>query len=155
MAEPTKSWKVFQEVFGANSIIVDSNGDITFAGDFATTGDHTITGDVTITGSFAVTGQSLLTGAVNIVGAVGINGDATLTAGKDVVLSKSSQAAFSKLQLAILNTTPTTSVITKGDLWLHKVTTDIYRLAMCISNGVGTVKRMRRADFDVSLGSAS
>lgn len=149
MAEPTKSWKVFQEVFGANSIIVDSNGDITFAGDFATTGDHTIAGDVTITGSFAVTGQSLFTGAVNI------NGDTTLTAGKDVVLSKTSQAAFSKLQLAILNTTPTTSVITKGDLWLHKVTTDIYRLAMCISNGVGTVKRMRRADFDVSLGSAS
>lgn len=149
MAEPTASWKVFQEVFGANSIIVDSNGDITFAGDFATTGDHTIAGDVTITGSFAVTGQSLFTGAVNI------NGDTTLTAGKDVVLSKTSQAAFSKLQLAILNTTPTTSVITKGDLWLHKVTTDIYRLAMCISNGVGTVKRMRRADFDVSLGSAS
>lgn len=149
MAEPTKSWKVFQEVFDVDSIIVDSNGDITVSGDFATTGDHTITGDVTITGSFAVTGQSLFTGAVNI------NGDTTLTAGKDVVLSKSSQAAFSKLQLAILNTTPTTSVITKGDLWLHKVTTDIYRLAMCISNGVGTVKRMRRADFDVSLGSAS
>ena len=149
MAEPTQPWKLFQELFNAEEYIVDSSGNIT------STGAQTITGDVTITGSFAVTGQSLLTGAVNVVGALGVNGDATMTAGKDIVLSKTDQTTFSKLQLALLNTTPATTAVVKGDLWLHKVTTDIFRLAMCISSGVASVKRMRRADFDVTLGSAS
>jgi len=150
MAEPTVAWKLFQELFGAEDYIVDASGNIT------STGSQTITGDVTITGSFAVTGQTLLTGAVNVVGAVGINGDTTLTAGKDVVLSKTGQASFSKLQLAVLNTAPASAGLSKGDMWVHKVTTDIYRLAMCISTATGASQRVRRAlAMDVTLGSAS
>ena len=150
MAEPTQPWKLFQELFNAEEYIVDSSGNIT------STGAQTITGDVTITGSFAVTGQSLLTGAVNVVGALGVNGDATMTAGKDIVMSKTGQASFSKLQLAVLNTAPASAGLTKGDMWMHKVTTDIYRLAVCISTATGASQRVRRAlAMDVTLGSAS
>lgn len=146
MAEPTKIWKVFQETYGVDNFIVDSDGNITFTGDNALTGDQTITGDLTVTGDVSITGS------FGVTGTSVITGDSQHTG--DIVMNKTGQASFSKLQLAVLHTAPASAGLTKGDIWIHKGTTDVYSLALCVSTAAGTVKRMRR-HIDVTLGSAS
>lgn len=82
----------------------------------------------------------------------------TVDSNGDIVLNQSgqTQADFRRLQLAVLTTAPSSAGLTKGDIWVHKVTTDMYRLAMCISTATGAVQRVRRAlAMDVTLGSAS
>lgn len=51
----------------------------------------------------------------------------------DLVHYKTSQSAFGRTQLAVLNTAPSSAGLTKGDIWLAKATTDVYRLALCAS----------------------
>ncbi len=50
------------------------------------------------------------------------------------------QTSFARLRLPILNTAPASADLTKGELWLSKGTTDIYRLTLCISTATGAVK---------------
>lgn len=80
----------------------------------------------------------------------------TVDSNGDIVLQQTgqSQADFRRLQFAILSTAPASAGLTKGDVWLHKGTTDVYSFALCTSTAAGTVKRMRRY-IDVTLGSAS
>jgi len=82
----------------------------------------------------------------------------TVDSNGDIVLNQTgqTQSDFRRLQLAVLTTAPSSAGLTKGDLWVHKVTTDIYRIAMCISTATGASQRVRRAlAMDVTLGSAS
>lgn len=58
----------------------------------------------------------------------------------DINLNKTDQTTFSKLKLPILNTAPSSAGLVKGDLWLAKATTDVYRMAMCISTAAGYVR---------------
>ena len=73
-----------------------------------------------------------------------------------LVLNKTSQAAFSKLRLPILSTAPTSAAgIKKGDIWLAQATTDVYRLAVAISDTTATVVRYGGRITRVTLGSVS
>ena len=86
-------------------------------------------------------------GAFQAVGAAGASGE---------ILGKGTggQTAFAKLRLPILSTAPSSAGLTKGDLWLALATTDVYRLAMCISTATGAPRyghRITRA----TIGTAS
>lgn len=59
--------------------------------------------------------------------------DINMTSGEHIVLNKTDQTTYSRLRLPILSTAPASASLTKGDLWLAKATTDVYRIALCIS----------------------
>lgn len=64
------------------------------------------------------------------------------------------QTTFARLRLPILETAPASAGLTKGDIWLAKATTDVYRFAICISTAAGTPRyghRFTRA----TIGTAS
>lgn len=116
---------------------------------------------LTITLASAVTGDALVvqdsTGTELFV--IGPAGQLTFagqagTAG--VVLQKTGtgQTTFARLRLPILETAPASAGLTKGDVWLAKATTDVYRFALCISTAAGTPRyghRFTRA----TIGTAS
>jgi hypothetical protein len=156
VAGQTGDFLVLQNSGGTERFVVDKDGDITLGG------------DLTITGSFAVTGSSVFTGAITqsggavlVKGAAQFNQGITISTGAgDLVLKKNATHAaatpFSRLNLAMLHTAPTSAAgCTTGDLFLFHVTTDVWRLAMCVSGAATTFARIRRASFDVTLGSAS
>lgn len=58
----------------------------------------------------------------------------------DVNLGKTDQTTFVKLGLPILNTAPSSAGLTKGDVFLAKATTDVYRMVLCISTATGAVR---------------
>ncbi len=64
------------------------------------------------------------------------------------------QTSFARLRLPILVTAPSSADLSKGDLWLSKGTTDIYRLTLCISTVTGAVKYGARFTRD-TIGTAS
>ncbi len=64
------------------------------------------------------------------------------------------QSIFARLKLPILNTAPASAGLAKGDIWLAKATTDVYRLAICVSLATGAVKYGSRAIRD-TIGTAS
>jgi hypothetical protein len=78
-------------------------------------------------------------GAITTIPSITVPGAAG-TAG--VVLSKTGtgQTTFARLRLPILETAPASAGLTKGDLWLAKATTDVYRFALCISTATGAVR---------------
>ena len=69
--------------------------------------------------------------SITIPGATGVAG---------IVLQKTGtgQTTFARLRLPILETAPASAGLTKGDVWLAKATTDVYRFALCISTAAGT-----------------
>ncbi len=77
-------------------------------------------------------------------------GDALNVSAKGTV----GQTAFARLRLPILNTAPASAGLAKGDIWLAKATTDVYRLAICVSLATGAVKYGSRAIRD-TIGTAS
>lgn len=86
-------------------------------------------------------------GALSITGNAGNSG---------VILNKTGtgQTTFARLRLPILETAPASAGLTKGDIWLAKATTDVYRFAICISTAAGTPRyghRFTRA----TIGTAS
>lgn len=115
----------------------------------------TITGAGSQTGDFVVLRNSSETelaffdsnGSLNYPGIAGANG---IILGKGTV----GQTAFSKLRLPILNTAPSSAGLTKGDIWLAKATTDVYRLALCISTATGTPRYGSRISRE-TIGTAS
>ena len=107
------------------------------------------TGDFVVYRNASETEIAYLTadGGLTFVGAAGARG---------VVLGKTGtgQTTFARLRLPILETAPASAGLTKGDLWLAKATTDIYRFAVCISTATGAVrygKSMQRS----TIGTAS
>ncbi len=50
------------------------------------------------------------------------------------------QTSFARIKLPILNTAPASAGLGKGEMWLSKATTDVYRMAMCISTAAGAVR---------------
>ena len=93
------------------------------------------------------TGAISTTPSITIPGAAGVAG---------VVLNKTGtgQTTFARLRLPILSTAPASAGLTKGDMWLALATTDVLRLAVCISTATGTARygsRITRA----TLGTAS
>jgi 5-deoxy-D-glucuronate isomerase len=124
---------------------------------------------VPLFGESVITGQTAATDILTIVGASSQSGDhlvikdtngdelLTVSAQGDLVLKKhDDHTSFSKLRLALLTTAPTSAAkLTTGDMWMMKVTTDVYAIALCVSGAASTYKRARRAIIDVTLGSAS
>jgi len=86
-------------------------------------------------------------GAFNAVGAAG---------GAGVILGKGTvgQTAFARLRLPILETAPASAGLTKGDIWIAKATTDVYRFALCISTATGAARYGGRI-IRTTLGTAS
>jgi hypothetical protein len=146
----TGDFLVLQNSAGTERFVVDCEGAITASGPLTITGTTAITGATTITGAATITGATLVTGAAQITGAL------TMSNGYDIVLPKGAvgQTSFSKLQLPILNTTPASAGLTKGDIWLAKATTDVYRIALCVSTATGAPRYGARI-IRVTLGTAS
>ena len=100
---------------------------------------------VPLLGECEITQQTAATDILSVTGAASQTGDFlvlqnssgtelnVIDANGDINLYKTSQAAFGRLNLPILSTAPASAGLTKGDLWLAKATTDVYRLALCIS----------------------
>jgi hypothetical protein len=117
-------------------------GGVEFRGGVAAEDILTLTGPVSQTGDFLVW-QSSANSELGYIDAAG-----------DIVLNKTSQTVFTKLQLPILNTAPSSAGLTKGDVWLSKATTDVYRLTLCISTVTGTVRYGSRI-IRATIGTAS
>jgi hypothetical protein len=107
------------------------------------------TGDFQVWRNSSETEIAFLTadGGLNFVGAAGARG---------VVLGKTGtgQTTFARLRLPILSTAPASAGLTKGDLWLALATTDVVRLAVCISTATGTARYGHRM-IRTTLGTAS
>ena len=93
------------------------------------------------------TGAITTTPSITIPGAAGVAG---------VVLGKTGtgQTTFARLRLPILSTAPASAGLTKGDVWLALATTDVLRLAVCISTATGTARYGGRI-IRATLGTAS
>jgi len=122
---------------------------LTLTGADSQSGDFLVCQSSTGTEKFVVAYD----GALTVGGAVGVAGDLTMATDKDVIIQKTGQAAFGRLRLPILFTAAASAGLVKGDLWLQKATTDIYRLAMCTSTAAGTV--LYGTKIQLSIGSAS
>jgi hypothetical protein len=113
------------------------------------TGDFLVLRNSSETELFVINSAGAITTAPSMTfpGAAG-------TAG--VVLEKTGtgQTTFARLRLPILNTAPASAGLTKGDLWLSKATTDVYRLSLCISTAAGTPRYGARF-IRTTIGSAS
>jgi hypothetical protein len=79
-----------------------------------------------------------------------------VASGAGVILGKGTvgQTSFGRLRLPILSTAPASAGLSKGDLWLAKATTDVYRMALCISTATGAPRYGHRITR-VTIGSAS
>jgi len=65
-------------------------------------------------------------------------------------------AAFGKIRFPMLASAPTSAAgIKAGDMWIAKATTDVYRLAIAISDSVATVVRYGGRFTRTTLGSVS
>jgi len=119
-------------------------------------GESEIVQQTAATDVLTITGASGQSGDVLVIRDLDNNEMLYIDSSGDINLNKhSTQDSFAKLNLALLTTTPTSAAgATTGDMWLHKCTTDVYAIALCVSGAATTVKRMRR-HFDVTLGSAS
>lgn len=112
-------------------------------------------------GAVSVKGATTFAGTVHNTGAVTMAGALTMSGGAgDIVLKKnathSAVTPFARLNLAMLHTVPTSAAgCATGDLFMFHVTTDVWRMALCTSGLATTFARARRAEFDVTLGSAS
>jgi hypothetical protein len=125
-----------------DGLAVPLNGEAQITQITAATDVLTITGASAQSGDFAVFENSSGTELL-VVESTG-----------DVVLGKTDQTTFTKLQLPILNTAPSSAGLTKGDVWLAKATTDVYRMALCISTATGAARYGSRI-IRVTLGTAS
>ena len=107
------------------------------------------TGDFVVYRNSSETEIAYLTadGGLTFVGAAGARG---------VVLGKTGtgQTTFAKLRLPILSTAPASAGLTKGDMWLALATTDVLRLAVCISTATGAARYGGRI-IRTTLGTAS
>ena len=116
----------------------------------------TLTGVASQTGDFLVcqlaAGTEMF--VVDVNGAITITGDVTVATDKDVILQKTGQSAFGRLRLPILNTAAASAGLAKGDIWLAKATTDVYRFAICISTATGA-ERFGHRFTRTTIGSAS
>lgn len=118
-------------------------------------------GTATIKGTTSVTGAATFSSTIHGTGAVTLASNLTMSggAGRLALKKNATHAAatpFSKLSLAMLHTTPTSAAgVVTGDIFLFHVTTDIWRIAVCMSGAASLFHRARRAVFDVTLGSAS
>jgi hypothetical protein len=136
------------------------NGESQITGQTAATDILTITGASSQSGDYLVIENSAGTElfVINSDGDIAIitnfDDDVNMTSGEHVVLNKTDQTTFSRLRLPILNTAPSSAGLAKGDIWLAKATTDVYRLALCISTATGAPRYGSRITR-VTLGSAS
>ena len=92
----------------------------------------TLTGAASMTGDFLVLQTSA--GVEKVV----------IESTGDVNLGKTDQTTFVKLNLPILDTAPSSAGLTKGDVFLAKATTDVYRMVLCISTATGAVRYANR-----------
>jgi hypothetical protein len=119
-------------------------------------------------GESEIVGQTAATDILTITGASSQSGDHLViretAAGDELLVVEDSgtlvlnkhddHSSFSALRLPILNTAPASAGLTKGDMWLTRATTDVYRLALCISTATGAPRYGARF-IRVTLGSAS
>jgi hypothetical protein len=151
MAEGTKTYE---------GLAVPLLGEAEMVQQTAATDLLTMTGAASMTGDFLVlqdsTGTELfvINSDGDIATITNFADDVSLETGKHVILAKTDQTTYSRLRLPVLNTAPSSAGLTKGDIWLAKATTDIYRLALCISTVAGTVKYGSRVARD-TIGTAS
>ena len=156
---------VLQNSGGSERFVIDKDGNIdapnlSITGTFGVTGATTLTGALTqSTGSVTIKGAVTHASTLHQTGAATLAGALTMTGGTgDIVLKKGAvgQTAFSKLQLAVLNTSPTTTtLLSRGDLWIQKATTDIWQIACYLGPTTAPLMMRMRKDTFVSLGSAS
>ena len=115
----------------------------------------TVTGATSMTGDFVVL-QTVSGSEVFVIGSAGQLSILGAAGDSGVILTKTGtgQTTFARLRLPILETAPASAGLTKGDVWLAKATTDVYRFALCISTAAGTPRyghRFTRA----TIGTAS
>ena len=119
-----------------NGLGVPIYGEAEIKGQTAATDILTITGASSQSGAHLVIQNSSGTDlfVVNADGDISVitnfDDDINMTSGEHVVLNKTDQTTYSRLRLPILNTAPASANLTKGDLWLGKATTDVYRLSL-------------------------
>ena len=108
---------------------------------------------ITLTGIASQSGDYLVLRDSSGVEDFVFNSDATL------VLSPkgaTAGAAFGKIRFPMLASAPTSAAgIKAGDMWIAKATTDVYRLAIAISDTVATVVRYGGRFTRTTLGTAS
>jgi hypothetical protein len=114
----------------------------------AGSGDFLVAQNVSGTELFVVNADGDIAAITNF------DDDINMTSGEHVVLNKTDQTTFSRLRLPILSTAPASAGLSKGDIWLAKATTDVYRLALCVSTATGAPRYGSRITR-VTLGSAS
>lgn len=131
-----------------------------------TVGNRSWEGAVPLVGEFECIQETAATDFMTFTGKSGMTGDFmnfrdsnktelyTVESTGDNVLGKTDQTTFTKLQLPILNTAPASANLTKGDLWLSKATTDVYRISLCISTATGAPRYGPRFTR-VTIGTAS
>ena len=135
-----------------------------------TTGTKSYNGlGVPLLGESEIIGQTAATDILTITGASSQSGDylilrdtneaelLVVESEGDINLKKhADHTSFAALNLALLSTFPTSAAgCVTGDLFMIKVTTDVYCLGLCASGAASTFYRSRRAVIDVTLGSAS
>ena len=120
-------------------------------------GESQIVAQVAATDVLTITGASGQTGDYLVLRDLDNNEIMSISSSGDINLEKhADHSSFAKLNLALLSTFPTTATgLTTGDLWMTKVTTDVYALTLCVSGAGNSVLRCRRAVIDVTLGSSS
>lgn len=125
-----------------------ANDLLTLTGAGSQSGDYLVIENSTGTELFVINADGDIATITNF------DDDINMTSGEHVVLNKTDQTTFSRLRLPILNTAPASASLVKGDLWLGKATTDVYRLGLCISTATGAPRYGSRI-IRVTLGSAS
>jgi len=108
---------------------------------------------LTITGVASQSGDYLVMRDSDGVEDFVFNSDATL-----VLSAKGSLAgaAFGKIRFPMLASAPTSAAgIKAGDMWIAKATTDVYRLAIAISDSVATAVRYGGRFTRTTLGTVS
>ena len=154
MAEGTNTYEGLAVPLFGESVIAQQTGAtdiLTLTGGNGQTGDFLVCQSSTGTEKFVVAYD----GALTVAGAVGLSDSVTMAAGKHVILQKGTvgQTSFGRLRLNVLATAPASASLTKGEIWLAKGTTDVYRLAMCVSTATGATSYGRQ--MDLTFGSAS
>lgn len=142
MAEGTRTWDgMAVPLLGESEIKQqDVTADVlTITLGTAATGDAFVVQNVSGTELFVIGPAGELTTTGTVTGSLTFAG-ATGAAGVILAKTGTGQTTFSRLRLPILETAPASAGLTKGDIWLAKATTDVYRFAMCISTATGAAR---------------
>ncbi len=143
-----------------NGLGVPLYGEAQITGQTAATDILTITGAGSQSGDYLVIRNSsntelfVINSDGDIAAVTNFDDDINMTSGEHVVLNKTDQTTYSRLRLPILDSAPASAGLAKGDIWLGKATTDVYRFAMCISTAGGTVRYGSRI-IRATIGTAS